>query len=287
VFELSFLPARLMDAAMRRKFEMETRNSKTRPPKAEAPSPAKVGHRVVLRDVEGLLVADIRNGDFALGYTREDWSYLGDGYLVLDHDVGLVHVPSGTEPTVQLGPRPNAAESTTSSDALVARLRERLTAYDGRSPTIPSEAAAQCRDAPGFLATVVQLVADDDRMVSEAATWTLKAELEAGAKLDRALTDDLIARLYKLEAWQAKLHICQAVSHLDVPKTARETLRSWLTPLLDAERPFLRAWALDGLCHLPDTPVSALLDRMAGDPSASVRARVKNLRRQLARRGDA
>ncbi len=57
---------------------------------------AKIGHRVVLRDVEGLLVADIRNGDFAPGYTREDWFYLRDGYLVLDDEVGLVHVPSGT-----------------------------------------------------------------------------------------------------------------------------------------------------------------------------------------------
>lgn len=287
MLENCFLPARLMDAAMRRKFEMEKRTSMTRPPTAEAPSPAKIGHRVVLRDVEGPLVADIRNGDFAPGYPQEDWSYLGDGYLVLDDEVGLVHVPSGTEPAVRLGPRTNAAEGTTPSNALVARLRERLTAYDGRSPTIASETAAQCRDAPCFLDAIIRLASDEDRMVSEAATWILKDELEAGARLDRAMTDGLIAGLDRLEAWQAKLHICQAVSHLDVPKTSRETLRSWLTPLLDAERPFLRAWALDGLCHLPDTPVSALLDRMAGDPSASVRARVKNLRRQLARRGGA
>jgi GNAT superfamily N-acetyltransferase len=116
-------------------------------------------------------------------------------------------------------------------------------------------------------------------MVSEAATWILKAELEAGARLDRAMTDGLIAGLDRLEAWQAKLHICQAVSHLDVPETARETLRSWLTPLLDAERPFLRAWALDALCHLPGTRVDALLRHMAEDRSASVRARVRNLAR--------
>jgi ribosomal protein S18 acetylase RimI-like enzyme len=244
-----------------------------------APSAAKIGHRVVLRDVEGLLVADIRNGDFAPGYPPEDWSYLRDGYLVLDDDVGLMHVPSGTEPAVQLGPRTNAAEGTTPSDAVVARLRERLTAYDGRSPTIASEAAAQCRDAPGFLDAVIGLASDDDRLVSEAATWILKDELEAGARLDRAMTDGLIAGLDRLEAWQAKLHICQAVGHLDVPETARETLRSWLTPLLDAERPFLRAWALDALCHLPGTRVDALLRHMAEDRSASVRARVRNLAR--------
>jgi len=232
-----------------------------------------------MQDVKGLLVADIRNGDFAPGYTREDWSYLGDGYLVLDDEVGLVHVPSEAEPAVQLRPRAMAAEGSSLSEMMVARLRERLAAYDGRSPTIPSEAAAQCRNAPGFLATVVQLVADDDRMVSEAATWILKAELEAGARLDRAMTDSLIDQLDMMEAWQAKLHICQAVGHLDVPETARETLRSWLTPLLDAERPFLRAWALDALCHLPGTRADALLRRMAEDRSASVRARVRNLRR--------
>ncbi len=162
---------------------------------------------------------------------------------------------------------------------LAADLRARLTAHDGRSPTIPSEVAAQYRDAPGFLAAVIGLASDKDRMVSEAATWILKAELEAGARLDRALTDGLIDQLDKLEAWQAKLHVCQAVSHLDVPETARETLRAWLTPLLDAERPFLRAWALDALCRLPGTRVDALLGRMAEDRSASVRARVRNLAR--------
>jgi ribosomal protein S18 acetylase RimI-like enzyme len=225
------------------------------------------------------LVADIRNGDFAPGYPPEDWSYLGDGYLVLDDDVGVVHVPSGTESAVRLGPRTNAAEGTAPSYALVTRLRERLTAYDGRSPTIASEAAAQCRDAPGFLDAVIGLASDENRMVSEAATWILKDELEAGVRLDRAMTDRLVAGLDRLEAWQAKLHICQVVSHLDVPRTARETLHNWLTPLLDAERPFLRAWALDALCHLPGTRVDALLRRMAEDRSASVRARVRNLAR--------
>lgn len=244
----------------------------------DAPAPG-VGERVILEDVSGVLVADLDRHLFSADFPAQDWAYLRGGYLVLDDDVGLVHVPSGTGPAVKLGPRPGAAERASGTAALVVRLRERLAAYDGRSPTIPSEAAAQCRSAPGFLATVVQLVADEDQMVSEAATWILKNELEAGARLDRAMTDGLIAGLDRLEAWQAKLHICQGVSHLNVPKTARETLRSWLTPLLDAERPFLRAWALDALCHLPGTRVDALLRRMAEDKSASVRARVRILQR--------
>jgi ribosomal protein S18 acetylase RimI-like enzyme len=238
-----------------------------------------VGDRVVLDDVSGTLVADLERHFFSEDYPARDWAFLQGGYLVLDDAGGLVHLSSFTGSAVPVGSRPYAAEGPGGADALMARLRESLTAHDGRSPTIPSEAAAQFRDAPGFLAAVIGLAADEERTVSEAATWILKSELEAGAKLDRTMTNRLIEQLGSLKAWQAKLHICQTVSHLDLQETAREGLRGWLTPLLDAERPFLRAWALDALCHLPGTRVDALLRRMAEDSSASVRARVRNLRR--------
>ena len=50
---------------------------------------------------------------------------------------------------------------------------------------------------------------------------------------------------------------------------------------LNAPRPFLRAWALNALCHLQGSgaETAALLIRMEADAAASVRARVRNLRR--------
>jgi len=166
-------------------------------------------------------------------------------------------------------------------------MRDQFAAYDGRSPTLLSEIAVRHRDRAGFLETLIGLAGDDDRMVSEGVTWVLKSELEMGEKLDENLTARLIAAVDSVTAWQAQLHICQIVAYLHVPENARETLRQWLIQRLDADRPFLRAWALDGLIRLPDSPSDELLDRMADDPSASVRARVRNLRRQVARRGGA
>ncbi len=164
-------------------------------------------------------------------------------------------------------------------------MRDAFAMYDGRSPTVLSEISARHRERAGFLEALIGLIGDDDRMVSEGATWVLKSELETGRRLDESLTARLVAAADRVTAWQAQLHLCQIVAHLEVPESARAPLRTWLIQRLDADRPFLRAWALDGLCHLSDGPLGSLLDRMADDPSASVRARVRNLRRQVAQRG--
>ena len=171
------------------------------------------------------------------------------------------------------------------ADGLRAAMLAEFAKYDGRSTTILSEISARHRNRAGFLEALIELAGDNDRMISEGVTWILKSELDAGRRLDEDLTARLIAAIDKVTAWQAQLHICQIIAHLEVPERARVPLRQWLIQRLDSDRPFLRAWALDGLCHLPDTPVGAFLDRMADDPSASVRARVRNLRRQLARHG--
>lgn len=180
---------------------------------------------------------------------------------------------------------PSATDRAMGADEVQSVLRECFAAYDGRSPALLSETADRFRDREGFLQAVLLLVADEHRMISEGATWVLKSELEKGACLDRALTARLIADLDKLTAWQAKLHICQIVGHFVVPEGDRETLRRWLIGLLDADRPFLRAWALDGLCTLPDTPVEMFLDRLEQDDAASVRARVRKIKQRIERRG--
>lgn len=245
-----------------------------------------LGDRFHMYDVKGIIVADLANRAFAAGYPEVDWAYLADGYLVLDHAIGLVHVPAAKDLPDEGQLRPLAKDGRgTHAGGLRAIMLEEFAAYDGRSPTILSEISIRYRDRAGFLETLIELVGDKDRLISEGVTWVLKSELDNGRRLDDDLTSRLIAAVDTVTAWQAQLHICQVVAYLKVPERACLPLRQWLIQRLDADRPFLRAWALDGLCHLPDVPVSSLLDRMADDPSASVRARVKNLRRQLTERG--
>jgi hypothetical protein len=164
-------------------------------------------------------------------------------------------------------------------------LRAVLGGYDGRSPTMLSEAAAWFGGEPGYLDALVALAADGDRPVAEGATWMLKAALEQGRALNAAQTARLMDGLERISAWQAQLHLCQIAGRLGVSVEDAARFRAWLSPLLDAARPFLRAWALDALCRVqaagPET--DGLLERMAGDPAGSVRARVRNLRAERAK----
>lgn len=248
-----------------------------------------LGDRVSLHDITGIVVADLERRAFASGYSRHDWEYLANGYLLLDDEIGLVHVPSGDDLSDDVQPQPIADDDDLGSRAggLRTLVRDALARYDGRSTTILSEISVRHHNRAGFLEALIELAGENDTMVSEGVTWVLKSELETGRRLDEDLTVRLVAAVDTVTAWQAQLHICQIIAYLNVPENAREALRQWLIQRLDADRPFLRAWALDGLCHLPDTPFGALLDRMADDPSASVQARVRNLRKQVARRGGA
>ncbi len=156
-----------------------------------------------------------------------------------------------------------------------------IAAFDGRSTTILTEAAIRYRDDPGYLDALVSLSVHPDRPVSEGATWMFRAVLKDGIRPTREQVARLIESVSAIEAWQAQLHFCQCVAMLDIPEACRPALVAWLRDRLDAHRPFLRAWALDALCNLegPTDEVRALLARMASDEAASVRARVRALRR--------
>lgn len=155
--------------------------------------------------------------------------------------------------------------------------------YDGRSQTILSEVANRHRGEADFLSRLVGLALDDEPVLSVGATWILKAELAQGAVLAQKDADRLVRGLERIGAWQAQLHVCQSIVHMTVHTELAPVMESWLTSLLDTPRPFLRAWASDALCRLrgasPQT--AALLERMELDDAASVRARVRNLKREF------
>ena len=162
-------------------------------------------------------------------------------------------------------------------------LREELAAYDGKSPTILSEIAVRHRGGARFLTELVALASDVEPVISAGATWIIKAELERGQRLSPQDVLHLASSLDGVTAWQAQLHICQSIGRVAVPEEAAPALEQWLTALLNAPRPFVRAWALDALCRLRGASVEtdALLEHMEKDKAASVRARVRNLKRTV------
>ena len=165
------------------------------------------------------------------------------------------------------------------------RLRDRLAAFDRKSPSVLTEAAAAHGSDKDYFDGLVDLSADENDAVSSGATWLIKHHAEKGEALTPDQCVRLSGQLGRLTAWDAQLHICQSARHLPYPDKTADRLLAFARPLLANQRPFLRAWSLDLLCHLAErdpaigAEAEAALAHAEKDPSASVRARARNLRK--------
>ncbi len=165
------------------------------------------------------------------------------------------------------------------------RLRDALANFDGKAVSMLSEIRAELGGRKTFIAELVSLAGDDEGAVADGATWLIKNLLEEGKRLTPSQTETLIGRLDAITTWQAQLHVCQSVGHLDVPARRTGAFADWLTPLLHSDRPFLRAWSMDALQHLAarntklTERAAAALDAAERDPKASVRARARRWRK--------
>ena len=169
----------------------------------------------------------------------------------------------------------------------ISDLRRDLLAFDGRNLTILGEIAARHEGNPGYLDGLVALADGTNGRISDGATWLVKAYLEAGGQLTKLQCRMLISKLETADNWVAKLHLCQMVRYLSPNAQEAEAIVRWLLPLLSHDRPFLRAWSLDALCHVAAlhsayaNKAEDVLNSATQDAAASVRARAKNLRSHL------
>ncbi|MEM7306565.1 MAG: hypothetical protein AAF682_07840 [Planctomycetota bacterium] len=125
-----------------------------------------------------------------------------------------------------------------------------------------------------------------DPRASIAATWLLKAYLERGAELTRPQTAALLRALERVPTADARLHLCQLIGHLDVPRRNAEQLARFLRNGAAGDHKLIRAWAVDGLHRLGlqhreyHTEARLSVDRASRDAAASVRARARNIQRE-------
>ena len=171
----------------------------------------------------------------------------------------------------------------TTAKRLQERLRLRICEFDRRSPSILGEAEAEFASEQGYLPALVALTADPEAATSSAATWLIKSHLEAGGDLSRGQMQRIVDQLAQVNAWDARLHLCQCIQFLTFTLKQAEVLAGWLAPMLASDRPFLRAWSLDALCRLGahhkalGPHAHAALSQAREDGSASVRARARRL----------
>ena len=158
-----------------------------------------------------------------------------------------------------------------------------LATYDGTTVAILEVIADRHADDPGAPSLAVRLVVDPDGHVATGASWLLRRWLDEGMPLDPVDVRELGERLAEIPTHWARLHICQAMGSIQVPPDAAPLYHSFLTEAAESERPFLRAWGTDGLVrlaeqhprYLPDA--RRVLEKAAGDPAASVRARARRI----------
>lgn len=162
-----------------------------------------------------------------------------------------------------------------------SRLRAALAAFDGKATTLLCEAKVQLREAPGFWDALFALADDADPMVQSGSTWLIQQSLKCG---DLALDDAaraLTPRLEGLHHWSAILHVLQTLDLYDRPRAEGPALARFAQTQIDAERPFVRAWAVNALCVLavqhPEFRAAAetARDHALNDTAASVRARAR------------
>lgn len=166
-------------------------------------------------------------------------------------------------------------------------LERQIQNFDGVAVSILSEARVACRSASSYFDDLVSLCFDPRPLVSNGATWILKAEIEEGARLAPGLVERVVDSLERLQSWQAKLHICQSVEGFQFTAAQADQVMLWAKSLSDHSRPFLRAWSLNarvilGIRYAKLRPALMLdLEAADADGAASVRARARKLRKLL------
>lgn len=166
-------------------------------------------------------------------------------------------------------------------------LRARLQAFDGKAVTILGEIEAEYRARSFYIESLIALAAAKDDMVSDGATWLIKSALEKGMSLSEQQVGQYIGQFPKLSSWAASLHACQSVQFMEIPSGLADPAVRWTSELLDHDRPFLRAWAMDALCRIAvqhdafHDAASEAVRHASQDKAASVRARARKLRPML------
>lgn len=167
--------------------------------------------------------------------------------------------------------------------AMAGPLEDALHAYDGKD----IERLHQIRDvlepSQARLKEAIALAGYPDLDVARGATWLFKAWLDQGAKCTPATVQWLADHLGTMSDPVVCQHIAQCLGALRVPKVSAPCFAESLERGCGSERPFLRAWAMDGLVRLaeqhPDYRPVADAKVAAGmsDPAASVRARARRI----------
>lgn len=162
-------------------------------------------------------------------------------------------------------------------------LTEELGTWDGRSTAALQSIHERHSVEEDFVAAILVHLADAN--LQWGATWLLKRHLELGNPLSAPECRSILGSLSAQQDWESKLHLLQCLPHLTIAHEDRAGLERFLEACVRSDRKFVRAWAYSGYNELAlrfpqyREAVDGMLARAAASESASVRARIRNLRK--------
>lgn len=173
-------------------------------------------------------------------------------------------------------------------------LRTLLSGFDGVHTDMLEATATSLKPDSDTLEALCELALSDEGRLQSAATWLLKRYLESGsATPNLEQSEALLLVLQRDSHWEAKLHVLQMLDQLTLGAGAAPKLWDVLQKQAGQQNKLLRAWSVHGLAVIADQcpeyrelALASLL-RAEADEAASVRARIRRLRKTypwLARR---
>ena len=165
------------------------------------------------------------------------------------------------------------------------KLADAIRNFDGKHIEPLEAVASELLTDEGGVDALLVLSHSDDVKTQTAATWILKWLYEQQVTFTKPQTQEVLRLLREVTSWVAKLHLLQILDGLVIPPRNGNGLRKTLDLHVSDENKLLRAWAYNGLFVLGDQisrfreDVAALLSQAEDDPAASVRARVRQIRK--------
>ena len=162
-----------------------------------------------------------------------------------------------------------------------------LESWDGRSVDPFQLAADIVPQDPAALGDLLKLARGGTAVAEVGATWVLKHHLERGVACDGRRTASLIRLIGSCRRDESRLHLLQCLPFVRLTSAQATRLHGTLLDHIDAGNAFVRAWVYNGLglLVLHDVryrrEVLGLFERANASETAAVRARIRNISKEL------
>ncbi len=167
-------------------------------------------------------------------------------------------------------------------------LATEIAAFDGKHTDTLEALAARIRPNRSTLNELCALAGQEEPRLQVAATWLLKRFQSDGLSFSPAQVEKILDLFDSVTDWEARLHLLQILPGLAVPAARKGALYEILISedCLNNDAKFVRAWSYNALAALATQhpefrpEVARRLAAAEGEETASVRARIRNIRKR-------